>query len=261
MKTINLEGETVLVTGGAGSIGAAIARDLANAGARVVVADLSFEAAERVVSEIRSAGGEAQPLQMDVRSSTSVDDGVASLADEARPLTGLVNAAGILRTGDLAGMTDAAWEEMVDVNVTGTFRTTRAVTAVMRAHGRGSIVNVSSVSAFIGSGDGAAYTSTKGAVLSFTYGTAGELAPYGIRVNAVCPGWVDGGFTHQAMALSDDPAALAEMARRLHPLGRMAAPSDVADAVTWLMSPSASFVTGAPIFVDGGFMVHRGLTP
>lgn len=261
MKTINLESETVLVTGGAGSIGAAIARDLAHAGARVVVADLSFEAAERVVSEIRSAGGEARPLWMDVRSSTSVDDGVASLADEARPLTGLVNAAGILRTGDLAGMTDAAWEEMIDVNATGTFRTTRAVAAVMRAQGRGSIVNVSSVSAFIGSGDGAAYTSTKGAVLSFTYGTAGELAPYGIRVNAVCPGWVDGGFTHQAMALSDDPSALTEMARRLHPLGRMAAPSDVADAVTWLMSPSASFVTGAPIFVDGGFMVHRGLTP
>jgi NAD(P)-dependent dehydrogenase (short-subunit alcohol dehydrogenase family) len=261
MKTISLEGETVLITGGAGSIGAAIARDAARAGAQVIVADLSFEAAERVADEIKEAGGTARAVRMDVRSSASVDEVVSTLSEEGFLVTGLVNAAGILRTGNLAAMTDEAWHEIVDVNVTGTFRTTRAVAPLLQARGRGSIVNISSVSAFIGSSEGAAYTSTKGAVLSFTYGTAGELAPYGIRVNAVCPGWVDGGFTHQAMASSDDPTALSEMARRLHPLGRMAAPADVADAVTWLMSPLASFVTGVPIFVDGGFMVHRGLTP
>ncbi len=259
MKTINLTGDAVLVTGGAGSIGAAIARDLAASGAEVVVGDLSLEAAEVVAGDINSTGGRARAVTLDVRSSASVDQVVASLVQDGVALSGLVNAAGILRTGDLSAMTDQAWSEMLDVNVSGTFRTTRAVAAVLRVRGHGSIVNISSVSAFIGSGDGAAYTSTKGAVLSFTYGTAGELAPYGIRVNAVCPGWVDGGFTHQAMESSDNPEALSDMARRLHPLGRMAAPEDVANAVTWLMSSEASYITGTPMFVDGGFMIQRGI--
>lgn len=259
MRTIDLSGENVLVTGAAGSIGGAIARDLAGAGAFVVVSDISETAIQRVSDEITQAGGKARPRVMDVRSTQSVDDTVEAIASEGAPLTGLVNAAGILRTGPLESMTDGSWEDMMDVNVTGTFRTTRAAARHFKKARRGSIVNVSSVSAFIGSAEGAAYTSTKGAVLSFTYGTAGELAPYGVRVNAVCPAWVDGGFTHQAMENANEPAALVEQARRLHPLGRMAAPSDVAAAVVWLMSADASFVTGTPLFVDGGFMIHRGL--
>ena len=259
MTTIDLSNDVVLVTGGAGSIGAAVARALASAGAEVIVGDLSRDAADRVADMITSNGGRARAMVIDVRSSESVDGAVATLVRDGVALSGLVNAAGILRTGDLATMTDEAWADIVDVNVTGTFRATRAVAAVLRPTGRGSIVNICSVSAFIGSADGAAYTSTKGAVLSFTYGTAGELAPYGIRVNAVCPGWVDGGFTHQAMEAAADPAALVDMARRLHPLGRMADPSDVANAVTWLMSPLASYITGTPLFVDGGFMIQRGI--
>ncbi|WP_158861671.1 SDR family NAD(P)-dependent oxidoreductase [Leifsonia sp. AG29] len=257
MKTIDLSDDVVVVSGGAGDIGRAIALELAVAGARVVVADRDIAAAEEVVKAIQAEGGRGTALSADVRSTSSVEEAIESAYKQFGSLTGLVNAAGVLRTGELAAMTDEAWDEIFDVNVSGTFRTTRAVSPYFRAAGRGSIVNLSSVSAFIGSADGAAYTSTKGAVLSFTIGTAGELAPYGIRVNAVCPGWVDGGFTHQAMEGSENPEALEALAVSLHPLGRMAKTTDVANAVAWLMSPLASFITGTALFVDGGFMIQH----
>lgn len=258
MKIIDLSNEVIVVSGGAGAIGRAIAIGLAEAGARVVVADRDEGAAHAVVAEIEAAGGVAIETALDLRSTASVDAAIADAARAFQSITGLVNAAGVLNTGALQDMTDEAWSEIFDINVTGTFRATRAVEPHLRAAGRGSIVNLSSVSAFIGSADGSAYTATKGAIQSFTFGTAGELAPFNIRVNAVNPGWVDGGFTHHAMERSDDPAALVESAGLLHPLGRMASTTDVANAVVWLMSPLASFVTGTSLFVDGGFMIQRG---
>jgi NAD(P)-dependent dehydrogenase (short-subunit alcohol dehydrogenase family) len=123
---------------------------------------------------------------------------------------------------------------------------------------KGAVVTLGSVSAYIGSTDGAAYTTTKGAVLSFTFASAGDLAPLGIRVNAVSPGWVDGGFTHQAMSQMEDPNELVETAKRMHYLGRMATPTDVANAAIWLLSDQAAFVTGTSLLVDGGYMVKRG---
>jgi NAD(P)-dependent dehydrogenase (short-subunit alcohol dehydrogenase family) len=122
----------------------------------------------------------------------------------------------------------------------------------------GAIVTLGSVSAYIGSADGAAYTTTKGAVLSFTYASAGDLAPLGIRVNAVSPGWVDGGFTHEAMSKMENPEELVDTARRMHYLGRMATPTDVANAAVWLLSDQAAFVTGTSLLVDGGYMIKRG---
>jgi NAD(P)-dependent dehydrogenase (short-subunit alcohol dehydrogenase family) len=128
---------------------------------------------------------------------------------------------------------------------------------VSHAHIKGSVVTLASVAAFIGSDEGAAYTTTKGAILSFTYAAAGDLAPSGVRVNAVSPGWVDGGFTHQAMSESDNPQELVNTAKNLHYLGRMAEPSDVANAVVWLLSDQAAFVTGTSLLVDGGYMIKH----
>ncbi len=257
MISIDLSAETYLVTGAAGSIGRAVSRTLATAGAAIIVADLSHGAADDVAAEIVAEGGRAHATAVDITERGSVERAADEGERALGRITGLVNAAGVLRAGAVDELSDDDWATSHAVNATGTFNTTRVVAPRMRTAGSGSIVNLASVAAFSGSDVGSAYHATKGAVLSFTYATAGELAADGIRVNAVCPGWVDGGFTHHALATAADPAALIATANSMHYLGRMATPDDVAGAVVWLMSPLAAFVTGTAVFVDGGYMIKH----
>ena len=258
MTSIDLSGGLVLVTGGAGSIGSAIAIQAAQAGASVAVCDINSDAAERVAAGIRASGAVAMGFRLDVTDPDAVKQLMPRAVEQLGPLRGLVTAAGLLRTGPLASQSHKDWQSMMAVNVDGTFHAVQAAVPHLQVPG-GSIVTLGSVSAFIGSADGGGYTTSKGAVLSLSYAAAGELAPRGIRVNNVAPGWVDGGFTHQALEASDDPDALRRRARELHPLGRMATPGDVANAVVWLLSDQAAFITGSMLLVDGGFMIqHEG---
>ena len=256
--TIDLSPGLVLVTGGAGSIGSAIAMAAAQTGATVAICDTNTTAAEAVARRIRSQGFAAQNFNLDVTDQDMVKEVMESAVSQLGPLRGLVTAAGLLRTSPLANQSPDDWRRVMAVNVDGTFHAVQAAIPYL-AETQGSIVTLGSVSAFIGSADGGAYTTSKGAVLSFSYAAAGELAPQGIRVNNVAPGWVDGGFTHQALDASDDPERLRERARSLHPLGRMATPNDVANAVVWLLSDQAAFITGSMLLVDGGYMIqHNG---
>lgn len=259
MIGIDLAGSSVCVSGGAGSIGLATAHALVDAGADVIILDRTVEQVGAAAASLTERGGRAHGVAVDIRDPKAVSSALEEVTSGLAPLAGLVNAAGLLRTGSLEEMPPEQWDEIHSVNVKGTYICSRATLPYLKKASNAAIVNVSSVSAFIGSDEGFAYTSTKGAVLSFTYGIAGDLAPDGIRVNAVCPGWVSGGFTQQAMDASDNPEALVDMASKLHYLGRMATTSDVANAIVWLLSPLACFVTGTALFIDGGYMVKRGL--
>ena len=256
MISIDLSGGLVVVTGGAGSIGRAIAWQAAQAGASIAVCDTNIEEVEAVAAQIRTNGAVAKSFEMDVTDQVVVKQVMDRAVKELGPLRGLVTAAGVLRTGPLSSQSHEDWQRVMAVNVDGTLHAVQAAIPHLEST-HGSIVTLGSVSAFIGSADGGAYTTSKGAVLSLSYAAAGELAPRGIRVNNVAPGWVDGGFTHQALAASDNPERLRERASALHPLGRMASPSDVANAVIWLLSNQAAFITGSMLLVDGGFMIQH----
>jgi NAD(P)-dependent dehydrogenase (short-subunit alcohol dehydrogenase family) len=256
VKSIDLSHGMVFVTGGGGSIGRAIAIESARAGAQVAVADRSLDSAKMTVGDIEAIGGRAIALEVDVTSEDHLRSAMAEATSTLMPMVGLVTAAAILTTGSVEEQSSQGWQDMMAVNVQGTFQAVKAAVPHLKKT-RGAVVTLGSVSAFIGSNDGIAYTTTKGAILSFTYASAGNLAAQGIRVNAVSPGWVDGGFTHQAMATMEDPDQLVETAKRLHYLGRLATPTDVANAAVWLLSDQAAFVTGTSLLVDGGYMINH----
>ena len=252
-----LEGQVALVTGAAGGIGSSIVRAFVREGAAVALLDRPGVALESLEHELRQSGAQVLAIPADITRAEEVSGAVARSVNHFGKLTTLVNAVGILRQGRIDEMLETDWDDLMDVNVKGVFLACKYAVPAIKAAGGGSIINLSSVSAFVGSDGSFAYTASKGAVLSLTYGIAQELGPHQIRVNAICPGWVDAGFTHQAMKQAADPSALEAQARNAHVLGRMAAPSEVADAAVFLASGAASFVTGTALNVDGGFMIKR----
>ena len=245
---IDLRGRTALVTGGSRGIGRACCRSFAEAGAKVVV-NYRVEApsAELVVQRIREAGGEAFALGADVSRRPEAE----MLADEAVDRFGgldiLVNNAGIWRGSPIDEMSDGEWEEMLAVNLTGTFQATRAAVPHMKRAGSGRIINISSTAGQRGEAFHSHYAATKGAVISFTKSLAVELAPEGIQVNCVAPGWVESDMTRQSLDGPDRERILREI-----PLARAAQPEEIAGAVLFLASDLASFITGEILNVNGG---------
>ena len=249
----SLEGRVAVVTGAASGMGRATAVLFAMEGARVVLGDVDEAGGRSACDEIRGAGGEATFVRTDV----AVEAEVAALVGTAEQVYGglhaIFNNAGIEQpVTPSTEVTEELFDQVIGVNLKGTFFGCKhAIPALLRAGG-GTIVNNSSVSAFANVGGNVSYASSKGAVMSLTRVLALEYADRNIRVNAICPGVIDTGMNRRNLELADDPEAVRERWMKVTPLGRMGTPEEIARTVLYLASDQSSFTTGIGLLIDGG---------
>jgi 3-oxoacyl-[acyl-carrier protein] reductase len=250
--------QVAIVTGGANGIGRATARRFVEEGYKVAIWDLTDEAGQGLAEEIKTQGGKAIYQHVDVTDVEEVEPAVQDVVDTWGSIDILINNAGILRDGQLVKfkqgqvqkqMTDEMFDSVIDVNLKGVFVCTRAVAPVMMAQKSGVILNATSVVGLDGNFGQTNYVATKAGVVGMTKVWAREMGRYGIRVNAVAPG-----FTATEMVVAM-PEKILEGMRKRTPLGRLGQPEDVANAYAFLASEQASFISGAVLRVDGGIVV------
>jgi NAD(P)-dependent dehydrogenase (short-subunit alcohol dehydrogenase family) len=249
MKDVLL-GRLALVTGGGHGNGAAIARGLAAAGAEVIVTDIDKDAARTIADSIVAEGGKARGFALDVTD----EEGCRKLAQDLSLLVGpiriLVNNAGIFLRGNLVAADGRErWEKTMAVNVQGPFNVTMAFVEQLKLT-RGTIVNIASINSFVAQAGSGAYPVSKGALAQFTRGLASELAPDGVRVNALAPGLIATAMTEPTRA---DPKRLEAFLAHV-PMRRVGEPEELAGPVVFLCSDAASYITGAILPVDGGYL-------
>lgn len=243
-------GRVALVTGGASGIGKAVCLALAAEGARVAVADVNAEGAEAAAAAAKAAGGEGLAVAMDVTNRRSVAAGVEKTLAAWGHIDVLANVAGWDRIVPFVDTTEELWDRVIAINFRGVLATCHTVLPHMIERGSGVVVNVSSDAGRSGSSGQTVYSGAKGAVIAFTKAVAREVARYGIRVNAIAPGLTDTPLLQQMIA--DGNEKLIQAIVRATPLQRLATPEEVAQAVLFLASEKASFITGQTLSVSGG---------
>ena len=250
-------GQVAIVTAGGSGIGAATARRFAGEGAAVVVADLSGTRATAVAAEITASGGRAAAIKMDASDSDAVARTQRLALDTFGRLDVMVNNAGLAEPAPLHEITLESWNRVIAVTLTSVFLGMKHCVPIMRAQGRGVIVNTASISGTGGDYGLSSYNAAKAGVINLTRSAALENARHNIRVNCVCPGFID---TRASQILG---GARADEVRRqhaaVHPIGRVGEAGEIASTVLFLASDEASFITGAAIVADGGLTAHTGL--
>jgi dihydroanticapsin dehydrogenase len=246
-----LDSKRVVITGAAANIGRATALLFGAEGAKVVIGDVD-ERAEQTADAIRAAGGDGQFVRTDVTSPEEMQALIDGAAERLGGLDVLVNNAGRLRTGSVTDFSIEEWDTTMAVNARSCFLGARFAVPHMRAAGGGSIINTSSQVGLHGAPGGTGYSASKGAILAFTKGLALELAGDGIRVNAVCPGWIDTPFNDPAIEMMGGKEAHAEIVKATVPMGRQGRPDEIADGMLYLASDESSFMTGQVLAIDGG---------
>ena len=251
-----LEGKVAVVTGAGQGIGEAVARRFATEGAIVVAAHRTEESGNRLVESIRSAGGEATFIATDVTRAEDVERLARATEGQFGRVDVLCNNAGVGLIRSVVESTEEEYDYVMDVNVRGVFLCCKHFIPAMLAQESGSVINMASVASFVGFPRDAAYCASKGALVMLTRQLAVDYSQGGVRVNAICPGFIDTPQLQYYVAEQDDPdAALAEVAA-LHPIGRVGEPDEVAAAAVFLASDEASFITGASLVVDGGLLTQ-----
>ncbi len=249
MLSVDLNGRAAVVTGATRGIGLTIAQCLAARGAKVACIGTNTELLGQAVEDIRSQGGTAEPYALNIADDVAVEQTVKDILGKFQKVDILVNNAGITRDMLLRRMTNDEWDSVIAVNLRGPFLMTRALTEPMRKAKYGRIINISSVSGLIGNRGQANYCASKAGLIAFTKTVALELANRNITVNAVAPGFIETDMTSKL-----DPLLL-QGAKDRTPVGRLGQPLDVANAVLFLASEFASFITGQVLTVDGGLTV------
>ena len=242
---MDFNGKTALITGAARGIGKTIAKKLAEFGSDIAIADMN-PVSDDVLSELEEKGSKCLAFQLDVTDVDSVDSVVKKIIDETGSIHILVNNAGITQDNLFMRMKPEQWLQVIDVNLNGVFHVTKSVIRTMVKQHSGRIVNISSVVGFSGNPGQVNYSSTKSGLIGFTKSLSREVGTRGITVNAVAPGFINTAMT-QTLNESQQQAILSQI-----PLGRMGEVDDIANAVAFLASEEASYITGTVLHVNGG---------
>ncbi len=249
MKAKLLDGKAAVVTGAAAGIGRAVARILAVEGARVALCDIDYENAEKTAEEIRSEGATAAAYEANVADWNSASEVAEKILAEFGAVDILVNNAGIARDNLIIRMSDSEWNEVLNVNLKGVFNFTKAFVPGMLRRRSGKIISISSVVGIIGNAGQANYAASKAGVIGFTKAMAKELAPRGINVNAVAPGFIKTKMT-EGLTEQQRSALLGRI-----PFSRFGEPEDVARSVLFLACELSDYITGQVLVVDGGMVM------
>jgi NAD(P)-dependent dehydrogenase (short-subunit alcohol dehydrogenase family) len=252
VKAFRLDGKVAIVTGSSTGLGSGIAQHLAEAGADVVVTSRTQDSLGAVTGVVEAAGRRCLPVELDVVDLRSIEAMVVRTKRTFGRLDILVNNAGINIRGPALDVTEGQWDAVVDTNLKGVFFCSQAVAREMIPQGSGSIINLASTMGVVALENRATYCASKGGVVLLTKQLAVEWAPHGIRVNAVAPTFV---LTNMTSGVLADPAVRARVLDRI-PMGRIGEIDEVANAVVFLASPASSFVTGAILPVEGGYLAR-----
>lgn len=248
---MRLEGSTAIVTGAAHGIGEATAHRLADEGAAVLAVDV-HERGEEVVEAIQAAGDSAKFVRCDVSVEDEVESAVQAALDAFGGLNVVVNNAAITLPKSIESTTTEEWDRVQAINLRSVFLFSRATVPHLRASGSGSIVNVSSFHFAATIENFSAYAAAKSGVVGMTRSSALELAPEGVRVNAVCPGIIETAMWQAWLDEVEDSESTTAEVNNLQPMGRIGVPRDIANAILFLASDEADYITGTTLFVDGG---------
>ena len=246
---MEFRGQVAVVTGGARGIGKAIADALARKGVNLVIADISLEQAKDTAAELEKLGVKAMPVKLDVSKADEVTKIFEDISKEFGKINILINNAGITRDGLIMRMKEEDWDTVININLKSVFLCSKEAIKVMAKQRYGRIINIASVVAFMGNPGQANYSASKAGIVGLTKTTAKEYASRGITANAVAPGFITTAMTDAL------PENVKDEMKRAIPLGRFGTTEDVANAVVFLASPEAGYITGQVIHVNGGMYV------